>query len=132
MPVLGRFVIDWLREVKLLDNHARPHIEVLLNNFDQLLARLVASSVCFHEHTKWLSDTDGIRKLDKRTSSEFRMYKRFCDPTCQIRCGTVDLAVVFAGEGAASVGTPASVGINDDLSASETSVTLWPSNNKQP
>lgn len=37
MAVLGRTAVYWLGEVKLLDNNARPHIEVLLDNFYKLI-----------------------------------------------------------------------------------------------
>ena len=46
------------------------------------------------------------------------------DPAGEVGSRAVDLAVVLAGEGTTTVGTPATVGVDDDLAASETGITL--------
>lgn len=52
------------------------------------------------------------------------MDERLGDPSGEVGSGTVDLAVIFSGERTTTVCTPATVGVNDDLTASQTGVTL--------
>lgn len=37
VAVLGSLAVDWLREVKILDNNTRPHVEVGADDLDKLL-----------------------------------------------------------------------------------------------
>lgn len=77
-----------------------------------------------------LGDTDGVRQLDEGTTGEAGGDQRLGDPPTDVRSGTVDLAVVLAGEGTTTVGAPATVGIDNDLPAGETSVTLGTANDE--
>lgn len=58
------------------------------------------------------------------------MDERLGDPAGKVGSRAVDLAVVLAGEGTTTVSTPATVGVNDDLAASETGVTLRTTNDE--
>ncbi len=59
------------------------------------------------------------------------MHERLGDPAGKIRGGTVDLGVVLAREGSASVSSPTAVGVDDDLSAGEAGITLWSTNDEE-
>ena len=59
------------------------------------------------------------------------MHERFGDPASEIGSGSIDLAVILAGESTTSVGTPATVGIDDDLAAGQTGVTLRTANDEE-
>ena len=50
--------------------------------------------------------------------------ERLCDPASRVRRRAVDLGEVLAGEGAASVSSPAAVRVDDDLPSGQTCVTL--------
>ena len=52
------------------------------------------------------------------------------DPAGRVGSRTIDLGEILAREGSSSVGTPTTVGIDDDLTASQTSITLRTSNNE--
>lgn len=41
VTVLGGLEVDGLSQVKLLHDDTRPHVEVVLDNLNQLVARLV-------------------------------------------------------------------------------------------
>ena len=49
VAVLGRLVVDRLDEVELLDDHTRTHVEVVADDFHQLLGALVGRAVGLHE-----------------------------------------------------------------------------------
>ena len=68
--------------------------------------------------------TDGIGELEFATLGETGGDDVFRDVAAHVGGGTVNLARVFAGEGAASVTAHASVGVDDDLASGEAAVTL--------
>lgn len=84
MTVLGRLVVDRVGQVKLLDDDTGPHIKVVANDFDKLIAGLVASSVGLNEQAEGLGDTDGVGKLDQATAGELGTDKGFGDPTSKV------------------------------------------------
>lgn len=49
MAVLRGATVDWLGKVKLFNDDARPHVEVLLDNFYQLIRRAIGCTVGFDE-----------------------------------------------------------------------------------
>jgi hypothetical protein len=69
VAILGGAAIDGVGEVEFLDNDARSKVEVLEDNVHKLGAGLVTSAVRFNEKREWLSDTDGVGELNKRTTS---------------------------------------------------------------
>jgi hypothetical protein len=116
---------------RLAETHARirtddtrAEVEVVHDDINELLVRLLAGAVGVHEDGERLSDADGVRELDERAAGEAGVNKRLGDPARRVRGGAVDLRPVLAGEGTTTVRTPAAVGVDDDLATSETGVTL--------
>lgn len=64
--------------------------------------------------------------LDQHPSAEPGFHQGLGHPAGSVGSGAVHLGVVFAREGAAAVGPPAAVGVDDDLAARQTRVTLLP------
>jgi hypothetical protein len=124
VTVLGGLEIDGVDEVEFLDDDTGAEIEVLVDDFDELSGRLVRGAVGLDEHGEGLGDTDGVGKLDERAAGELGVHERLGDPARKVGGGTIDLGVVLSGESTTTVGTPATVGVDDDLTASETGVTL--------
>lgn len=131
VAVLGRLPVDWLREVEVADDDTGPHVEVGADDLDKLVRGLVRGAVCLNEKGKRLGNTDGVRKLHERAAGELCMDEGLCDPASEVCSGTVDLAVVLSGESTTSVGSPSTVGIHDDLTASQTGVTLWATDDEE-
>ena len=124
MPILSGLAVNRLREIQLLDNDAGPKVKVLVNDVHQLVAGLVAGAIGLNEDAEGLGDTDGIGKLHERAAGEAAVNDGFGDPAGKIGSRAVYLAVVFAGESTSAVGTPATVGVDNDLAAGETGITL--------
>lgn len=131
VAVLRGLAVDGLDEIELLDDDTRAHVEVVADDLHELVGALVRGTVAFDEERQRLSDTDGVRKLDQCTSSELGVDKGFRDPSSEVCSRSVDLAVVLAREGTATVSAPATVGIDDDLAASQTSITLWATDDEE-
>lgn len=124
MAVLGGLTVDWLDEVELLDNDTWPEVEVVADDLDELVRRLVGGTVGLDEDGKWLSNTNGVGELDESPPGELGGNEGLGDPASDVSGGTVDLGVILAGEGTTTVGTPTTVGVDNDLTAGETGVTL--------
>ena len=130
VTVLGSLAVDGVGEVKLLDDDTGAHVKILLDNLDELLASLVARAIGLDEQAQRLSNANGVGELDESTASELGVDEGLGDPTGEVGSRAVDLAVVLAGEGTTTVSTPATVGVNDDLTASKTGVTLGTTNDE--
>jgi len=62
--------------------------------------------------------------------SELGGNKTLGNPTGSISGRSVDFGWIFAREGTTTMGTPATITINNNLSSSETSITMWSTNNE--
>ncbi len=131
MAILGGLEVDRLREVQLLDDDTGTHVEVLANDFDQLVGAFVGGTIRLDKEREWLGDTDGVGQLDQSAASQLGVDERLRNPASEVRSRAIDLAVVLARESTTTVSTPAAVRVDDDLAASEAGVTLWSTNDEE-
>lgn len=124
MAVLGRLQVDGPGQVELLDDDTGAHVEVVADDLDELVRGLGRGAVGVDKDGKGLSDTNGVGQLDQGAAGEAGGDQGLGNPTGQVGGGTVDLGKVLAGEGTTTVGTPAAVGVDNDLTTSQTGVTL--------
>lgn len=124
MTVLGGLVVDGLGQVKILHDDTGTEIKVVADDLDQLVGGLGGSTVALNEDGEGLSDTNGVGELDKGTAGKLGVDQRLGDPARNVGGGTIDLGVILSGESTTTVGTPTTVGIDNDLTASETGITL--------
>lgn len=124
MTVLGGLAVDWLGEVEVLDHDTRAEVEVVSDNLHKLIRGLGRGTVGFDEDGERLSNTNGVRKLNKGATSELSVDKGLGDPAGDVSGGAIDLGVILAGESTTTVSTPSTVGVDDDLTAGKTGVTL--------
>lgn len=131
VAILGGLEVDGLSQVKILDNDSRTEIEVGADDGYQLVRGLVRGAVGVNKDGKRLSDTDGVRELDKSTAGKFGVDEGLGDPSSDVGSRTVDLGEVLSRESTTSVGSPSTVGVNNDLAASQTSITLGSTNDEE-
>lgn len=131
MAVLGGLEVLGLGEVQLLYDDTGAEVEVLVDDLDELVGATGGGAVAVNEDGKGLGDTNGVGELHERAASELGVDEGLGDPAGEVSGGTVDLGEVLAGEGTTTVGTPSTVGVNNDLTASETGVTLGTTNDEQ-
>lgn len=124
MAVLGRLQVDGPCEVELLDDDTGAHVEVVADDLDELLRGLGGGAVGVDKDGQGLSDANGVRQLDQGATGKAGSDQGLGDPTGQVGGGTIDLGEVLAGEGTTTVGTPATIGVDNDLTARQTGVTL--------
>ena len=109
-----------LLELKVADDAARAEIKVALDDLAQLIVGLDTGAVRVDEHGEGLDDTDGVRDLDKGALGEAGGNQRLRGPASGVGGRAIDLGVVLARESATTVGTPAAVGVDDNLAAGQT------------
>jgi hypothetical protein len=131
VAVLGRLVVDGVGKVELLDDDTGTEVEVLEDNLNKLLRGFLRGTVVLDEERQGLGNTNSVRQLDKAAAGQFGGNERLSDPARKISSRAVDLGIVLAGEGTTTVSTPAAVGVDDDLTAGETGITLGTTNDEQ-
>ena len=70
MTVCRSLAVNRLLQVELLHNDTWSKVPVLSNNFDKLQVGFLARAVSIDENRQGLSDTNGVRELNKRTAGE--------------------------------------------------------------
>lgn len=62
--------------------------------------------------------------LDKHPLAQLSLHQRLGHPARSVGSRAVHLCVVFPRKGSSTMGTPASISVNNDLTASKASITL--------
>jgi hypothetical protein len=124
VAVLGGLAVDGAGQVELLDDHTGAQVEVLVDDLDELVRGLLRRAVRVDVDGEGLGDTNGVRELNEGAAGEAGSDERLGDPAADVGSRAVDLGEVLAGEGTATVGAPAAVGVDDDLATGQTGVTL--------
>lgn len=131
VSVVSGLLVDWSLELKVSDDASWSQVEVLLDDFQNFSIGLVlASSVGINEDGQWFSNTNGVGDLDEASGSQTSSNDGLGDPASGVGSRSIDLAWVLSREGTSSVGSPASVGIDDNLSSGQTSISLWSSDDE--
>jgi hypothetical protein len=99
-------------------------VKVLADNLGELRVRLLARAVRVDKDGQGLGDTNGVRELHQDTSRKTSCDEGLGNPARSVGGGPVDLGEVLSAESTTTAGSPASVGVNDNLSACDTGVTL--------
>jgi hypothetical protein len=77
-----------------------------------------------------VGETNGVGDLHEDSRGEATGDQGLGDVSCVVGSRSVDLSGVLAGEGTATMGSPTTIGVNNDLSSSETRVSLGSTNNE--
>lgn len=131
VAVLGSLEVDGLGQVQLSDNDTRSEVEVVQDDLDELLRSLLRGAVRVDIDGEGLSDTNGVRELDEGATAETSGNEGLGNPSTEVGSRSVDLGEILAGESTTTVGTPATVGVDDDLTAGQTSITLGTTNDEE-
>ena len=131
MAVLGSLAVDGLVQLEFSDNDTRSEVKVVEDDLDKLLRGLLRGAIRVNVDGEGLGDTNGVGELDKSTSAETSSDERLGDPSAEVGSRSVDLGEILARESTTTVGTPATVGVDDDLTAGQTGVTLRTTNDEE-
>lgn len=130
VTVRGGLQVLGLLEVELSHDNSGSEVPVVSDDVNQVSVRLLAGTVGLDKDGQGLGNTDGVRQLDQASSGKTGVDQGLGDPSGSVGGRSVDLGKVLTGEGTTTVGTPTSVGVDNDLSAGQTSVTLGTTDNE--
>lgn len=134
VAVGGSLLEDRSAEVEVSDDSSGAEVEVGIDDFGDLGVGLSgageASSVSINEDGEGVRNTDGVGELHEDSVAETGSDKGLSDPAGCVGSRAVDLGGVLSREGSTTVGAPATVGINDDLAASKTGITVRTTNDE--
>mmetsp|Transcript_18288 Transcript_18288/g.25771 ORF Transcript_18288/g.25771 Transcript_18288/m.25771 type:complete len:271 (+) Transcript_18288:367-1179(+) len=132
MAVGSSLVVLGLAKGKVTCKSTRTAIKVELHNVSNGLSSeaLLFGTVGLNEERKGLGNTNGVRKLNTGTLTESGLDDRLGHPTAGVGGGTIDLGGILSREGSTSVGTPSTVGINDNLTSGKTGISLGSTNDE--
>jgi len=117
-------------QVEVDGDHAGPEVEVLLDDLEDLLVRDAPGAVRVDEHGQGLRHADGVGDLHEAAAGEAAGHDALGGLPGDVGAAAVHLGGVLAGEGATAVGTPAAVGVDDDLAAGEAGVAVGPTDDE--
>mmetsp|Transcript_105698 Transcript_105698/g.227848 ORF Transcript_105698/g.227848 Transcript_105698/m.227848 type:complete len:405 (-) Transcript_105698:20-1234(-) len=125
---------DRASQVEVTDDAAGAEVEVALDNLADLVVRLTralhASAIGVDEDRQGVVHTDRIGQLHKHSVAEAGGDHRLSSPAGGIGGRAIHLGGVLAREGTTSVSAPATIGVDNDLAASEAGVTVRSANNE--
>mmetsp|Transcript_48062 Transcript_48062/g.94926 ORF Transcript_48062/g.94926 Transcript_48062/m.94926 type:complete len:307 (+) Transcript_48062:1372-2292(+) len=125
---------DGFLEFQISLDAPRTEVEGGLDDLQDLLICVpgLVGPVRVDEHGQGVSDTDGVRDLDKAALGESGCNNGLGGPASSVGGRAVDLGGVLSREGTTTVRTPTAIGINDDLAASEAGVSVGASDDEAP
>jgi len=127
---VGGLLVDGTTEVEVADDESGAEVEVGVDDVEDLSIRLDTSAVRVDVEGHGVGNTNGVRDLDEGTTAELGSDERLGDPAGSIGSRAIDLAGILAGEGSTTVGAPTTIGVDDDLTTSGTSITHGTTNDE--
>merc|ERR1711939_1063824 len=115
VAVGGGLLVLWLTEDQGHGNGTWTAVELDLQDVSDVIGSQLAAlgAVGLDEERQRLGHTDGVRELDQAALGKATLHNRLGHLTADVCGRAVHLGRVLAGEGTTTVGTPATVGVND-------------------
>ncbi|CAL9064004.1 unnamed protein product [Musa banksii] len=117
-------------QVKVIGDHPRPEVKVLLHNLQDLLIGNLASAIGVNKDRQWLRNTDGIGDLDDTAAGKSICHNALSCLPSYVGTAAVNLGWVLAREGTTTMGSPATIGVDDDLASGKPSITMRSTDDK--
>lgn len=120
----GGLLVDGSSEVELLDDVSRSEGEVPADNFSKVVVVLsvLDGTVRVDPDGEGIGESNGVGDLDTDSVAELGSDERLGDVASVVGSRAIDLGRILSGVGTSTMGAPTTVGIDNDLSSSDTSV----------
>ena len=130
MAVCCGLLVDRAAKIQHLDDACRTQVKVLADHFHNLLLRNLSGSEGVYVDGGRLCDTDCIGELNLHAVCIAGCNQVLRNIACRICRRAVYLGAVLAGEGSAAVTANSAVGVNNDLTAGQTCITVRSADDK--
>ena len=131
VPILGGLEVDGMIKVEFLHYNTRLHVEVVADHLDEFIRGLLGGTIGINVDGQGLGNTNGIGELDESTTAEAGSHERLGNPATKVGSRAVDLGEILSGEGTTAMSTPATVSVDYDFAASQTSIALRAANDEE-
>lgn len=132
MATMGCLPVNWPLQSQIFNDCSRSKVEVSGHDSYQVLVSVALShcTVAVDKNTQGLWKTNTVGNLHHHSFAELISDQIFGNPSGSIGSWSIDLWGILSWEGSSSVSSPSTIGIGDDLSSCQTSVTSWSTDNK--
>ena len=130
MTISSSLLVDRTQQIQLTDNAGRAQGEVFANQLSNLVFADFASAEGFNQNGNRMCYADSVCQLDFAFICQTCGNDIFSNVTCSISSTAVNLRGVLAAESTAAMTSHAAIGINDDFTAGQTSITLRTADNE--
>lgn len=121
---------DGLIQSEITDDAARTKIEVLIDDLDNFGLRVLGGSVRVDMDGERVVYTNRIGELDQTTVAHTGVDKGLGNPTRSVSSRAIHLRRILSREGTASMGSPTTIGIDNDLTTCQTRVSAGSTDHK--
>ena len=111
-------------QVQILANHPRSEVKRRFNLLQDFRITGFTGTVGVDVNRQRLGDADGVGDLHQASSREAGGDDRLGRLSGDVRSGAINLRRILAREGTTTVRTPTPVGVDDDLSTSQTGIAI--------
>jgi len=117
MAVSSSLLHDWTLQFQVTLDATSTKVKVLVDDFNQVFIghTFLGSTVGVNVNRQWVWYTNSVRQLYQNTLGQASSYNRLGNPTGSVSSGTINLSGILTGESSTTVGTPATIGINNNL-----------------
>mmetsp|Transcript_1628 Transcript_1628/g.2780 ORF Transcript_1628/g.2780 Transcript_1628/m.2780 type:complete len:308 (+) Transcript_1628:98-1021(+) len=122
----SRVGVDRAQQVQIANDGAWTQVKVLLDNGEHVgvSATVGGRAVRVDVDRERFRHTDGIRHLEQAATRQTGRHHALRHPARRVRRRTIHFRWIFATEGTATVRTPTAVRVDNDFTASDTSITF--------
>ena len=124
MPTSSRLAEDWTLKFQVFDNALSRQWVLLTNDVADDRIIDLPGSLSVNVNTDWIGNTNRVSQLNFATLGQSGGDDVFGNVTRHIGRTTIDFGRVFTAECSATVASPATVSVDDDLSTGQTTVTV--------
>src|SRR5690625_296536 len=130
MTISSRFAVDRAQQIQLADNPMWAQIKMLTHQTGNGIIGNHAGPPSINGNVDGLGHTNSVADLHLALTGQTGSHNAFSHIAGSISSRAIHLGGILAGKSPPTVRTGPAVGINDDFSARQTTITLGSPNNK--
>src|SRR5215210_3837041 len=132
VTVAGGRSVNWTLQLQCVNDTLGREIENVVDHLFQCRVRQHPSPERLNQNRDRPGDSNGIGHLNFATPGQLGFNDVLGHPACGIGCGAIHLRRILAAEGTATVPSHPAVGVDDDLPAGETGVSMRTPDDEAP
>ena len=127
------FGVDGAEEVQVTEDDTSTQVKVLVDNIKKVgvSPAILDGAIRVNVDGEGRGNTDGVGNLDEDTVAKASSDKGLGNPSASVGTRAINLGRVLSRESTSTMGSPPTIGVNDDLPASQTSISHGSTDNER-